>query len=140
MNEDYTPQQVADLIAAGGVQVIDVRAVHEHEAGHIAATRLIELQDLPAAVGTIDRDTPVSVYCRSGARSAMATEALAQAGYDAHNMTGGMLGWHAAGLPLEPADGFVAEPGARRIAGGVSRVQTRTRTPAIPARALLRSS
>lgn len=110
MSKDYTPQQVADLIAAGGVQVIDVRAAHEHEAGHIAATRLIELQDLPAAAGTIDRDTPVILYCRSGGRSTMATEALLQAGYDAHNMTGGMLEWHAAGLPLEPADGFVAEP------------------------------
>ncbi len=49
-------------------------------------------------------------YCRSGARSAMATEALAQAGYDAHNMAGGMLAWEAAGLELEPADGHVAKP------------------------------
>jgi hypothetical protein len=25
-------------------------------------------------------------------------------------MSGGMLEWHAAGLQMEPADGFVAEP------------------------------
>ncbi len=40
----------------------------------------------------------------------MATEAFAQAGYDAHNMTGGMLAWQAAGLPIEPDGGFVADP------------------------------
>jgi rhodanese-related sulfurtransferase len=110
MSEDYTPQQVAALAAAGGVQLIDVRAAHEHEAGHIAGSRLIELPDLPSEVATIDRDLPVILYCRSGGRSAMATEALAQAGFDAHNMTGGMLEWHAAGLEMEPQDGFVAEP------------------------------
>lgn len=108
MSEDYTPQQVAELLAGGGVQVIDVRTPHEHEAGHIAGTRLIELQELPAQAASIDRETPVILYCRSGGRSAMATEALLQAGYDAHNMTGGMLAWDAAGLELEPADGHVA--------------------------------
>ena len=40
----------------------------------------------------------------------MATEAFLKAGYDAHNMTGGLLEWNADGLPLEPADGHVADP------------------------------
>jgi rhodanese-related sulfurtransferase len=40
----------------------------------------------------------------------MATEALNEAGFEAHNMTGGLLAWEAAGLPLEPDGGFVAEP------------------------------
>jgi len=108
MSEDYTPQQVAELLAGGGVQVIDVRMAFEHEAGHIPGTRLIELSELPVHAASIDRDAPVILYCRSGARSAMATEALLQAGYDAHNMAGGMLAWDAAGLQMEPADGHVA--------------------------------
>ena len=107
MNEDYTPQQVAELLAEGGVQVIDVRMEHEHEAGHIAGTRLIELSELSGQADSIDRATPVIFYCRSGSRSAMATEAFAQAGFDAHNMAGGMLAWDAAGLAMEPGDGFV---------------------------------
>ena len=107
MSADYTPQQVASLAAQGGVQLIDVRADYEHQAGHIAGSRWIELSDLPTQADTIDRAVPVILYCRSGARSAMATEALLQAGYDAHNMTGGMLEWHAAGLSMEPADGHV---------------------------------
>jgi rhodanese-related sulfurtransferase len=39
----------------------------------------------------------------------MATEAFSGAGFDAHNMAGGLLAWDAASLPLEPSDGHVAE-------------------------------
>jgi len=107
MGSDYTPRQVADLLAAGGVQLIDVRQTDEHEAGRIAGGRLIELGQLAAEAETIDRGCPVVFYCRSGARSAMATDVFVQAGFDAHNMAGGLLDWHAAGLPLEPDGGYV---------------------------------
>ena len=110
MGQDYSPQEVARLLVAGEIQLIDVRQPHEHEAGRIAGGRLLELDRLSAEAHSIDRSTPVVFYCRSGARSAMATEAFSQAGFDAHNMTGGMLEWHSAGLPMEPADGFVADP------------------------------
>jgi len=109
MSDDYTPRQVATMLEQDDIQLIDVRTAPEHEAGHIAGGRWIELTDLPAQAGTIDRDRPVVFYCRSGARSGMATEALRQAGYDAHNMIGGLLEWDAAALPLEPADGRVAD-------------------------------
>jgi len=106
--DDYTPQQVAELMADGGIQLIDVRQPDEHDAGRIAGDRLVVLTDLSGEVDSIDRDRPVVFYCRSGARSAMASEAFRDAGFDAHNMLGGLLDWHAAGLPLEPADGYVA--------------------------------
>jgi rhodanese-related sulfurtransferase len=38
----------------------------------------------------------------------MATEAFSGAGFDAHNMAGGLLQWDAVGLPLEPDGGRVA--------------------------------
>jgi rhodanese-related sulfurtransferase len=107
---DYTPREVSELLAAGEVQLIDVRQPHEHEAGRIAGGRLIELGQLSAEAETIDRSRPVVFYCRSGGRSAMATQAFAEAGFDAHNMVGGLLAWDAAGLPLEPDGGFVDEP------------------------------
>lgn len=106
---DYTPQQVSELIAQDGVQLIDVRQPHEHEAGRIAGDRLVELGQLSAEAQSIDRERPVVFYCRTGGRSAMAAEAFSQAGYDAHNMAGGLVDWHAAGLPLEPSDGHVAD-------------------------------
>jgi rhodanese-related sulfurtransferase len=110
MAEDYTPEQAAALHQAGEIRLVDVRAAHEHAAGHIAGTDLIELGELPARAGEIERERPVVFYCRSGGRSAMATEAFLKGGYDAHNMAGGMLAWAAAGLPIDPADGHVAEP------------------------------
>ena len=109
MDGDYTPQQVAQLHEQGQVQLIDVRQPYEHEAGRIAGSRLIGLSELSDQAQSIDRDRPVVFYCRSGARSGMATQAFRQAGYEAHNMAGGLLEWEAAGLPLEPEEGYVAE-------------------------------
>ena len=106
--QDLTPREVAGLHAAGEIQLIDVREPHEHEAGHIADTRLIELGLLTSQAETIDHDKPVVFYCHSGARSGMAAQAFRAAGYDARNMIGGMIAWADAGLPLEPADGYVA--------------------------------
>lgn len=109
MERDYTPQQVSELLARGEIELIDVRAPHEHDAGRIAGGRLVELSRLAAEAGSIDRSRPVVFYCRSGARSAMAADAFAQAGFDAHNMAGGLLEWEAAKLPLEPTGGYVAD-------------------------------
>ncbi len=108
MDDDYTPQQVFELIEREDIQLIDVRQPEEHDAGRIAGDRLVVLSDLASEVDSIDRERPVVFYCRSGSRSAMATEAFRGAGFNAHNMLGGLLEWNAAGLPLEPADGYVA--------------------------------
>jgi rhodanese-related sulfurtransferase len=109
MAADYTPQEVSQRLADGKIQLIDVRQRHEHEAGRIAGGRLIELGSLSAEAHTIDQGSPIVFYCRSGARSAMATQAFSEAGFEAHNMTGGLLAWDAAGLPLEPDGGYVDE-------------------------------
>jgi rhodanese-related sulfurtransferase len=106
---DLSPQQVADRLADGSIQLIDVREPYEHEAGHIPGDRLIGLAQLSSEAATLDRDHPVVFYCRGGARSAMATEAFAKAGFEAHNMTGGLLAWNESGLPLDPDGGVVAD-------------------------------
>jgi rhodanese-related sulfurtransferase len=108
VSADYSPQRVAELLATEEIQLIDVRQQEEYNAGRIAGARLLELAELAGQAATIDRDKPVVFYCRSGARSAMATDAFRGAGYDAHNMIGGLLDWETVGLPLEPDDGYVA--------------------------------
>ncbi len=108
MNSEYSAREVAERLAQGEIQLIDVRQPEEHEAGRIAGDRLFVLSQLSSHAQTIDRERPIVFYCRSGSRSAMATHAFREAGYDAYNLTGGLLDWHAAGLPLEPADGYVA--------------------------------
>lgn len=105
----YTPRQVAELLAQSGVQLVDVRQAYEHEAGRIAGDRHIELAELATRASEIDQGKPVVFYCRSGARSSMATQAFRQAGYEAYNMSGGLLEWEASGLPLKPPDGYVAD-------------------------------
>jgi rhodanese-related sulfurtransferase len=96
------------LLESSEIQLIDVREPEEHDAGRIDGDRLISLGELSAQAQTIDAEKPVVFYCRSGSRSAMAAQAFRGAGFDAHNMLGGLIDWHAAGLPLEPADGHVA--------------------------------
>jgi rhodanese-related sulfurtransferase len=108
MSPEYTPREVAELHERGEVALIDVREPAEHEAGRIAGSRLVALTELATQAESLPRDRPIVFYCRSGSRSAMATEAFRGAGYDAHNMSGGLLEWDADGLPLEPADGHVA--------------------------------
>src|SRR5205085_3873982 len=97
MDSDYTARQVAELLDRGEIQLIDVRRPDEYQAGRIAGGRLIELGELAAQAGTIDPERPVVFYCRSGSRSAMATQAFRGAGFDAHNLAGGLLEWHAEG-------------------------------------------
>ena len=106
---DLPPERVAKLLAAGSVHVIDVREPYEREAGHIRGSRHVPLAELSGAAATIDPSVPVVFVCRVGARSAMAAAAFVRAGYDAHNLDGGMLAWAASGLALEPEDGRVAD-------------------------------
>jgi rhodanese-related sulfurtransferase len=47
--------------------------------------------------------------CRSGARSARATESLLEWGFEATNMAGGMKAWAEAGLSVVREDGSPGE-------------------------------
>jgi rhodanese-related sulfurtransferase len=102
------PEQAAEMIRAGGVQLVDVREDHEVAAGRLAGARHVALGGLAAQAGSIAREEPVLFYCRTGSRSAMAADAFREAGYRAFNLSGGLVAWQARGLPLEPEDGHVA--------------------------------
>jgi rhodanese-related sulfurtransferase len=108
MADDLSPARVAEMLR-DGAQLIDVREPYERAAGRIPDDSAhIELDQLTAQADSIDRERPVVFYCRTGSRSAMAAEAFAAAGYDAHNLDGGLKAWLADGLPIEPSDGRVA--------------------------------
>ena len=94
-----------------GAQLVDVRAEHEWEVGRIAGATHVPLPELPQRLGEIDKDRPVVVYCRGGNRSTMATDALAEAGYDAAKLSEGIVGWSEEDFPLEPEGGYVADSG-----------------------------
>lgn len=98
------PSEAARLMDEGAV-LIDVREHHEWEAGHVASARHIPLGDLSGRIDVLPRHTKVVVVCRSGGRSAAATAALIEAGFEAVNLSGGVAAWAASGRPLRSASG-----------------------------------
>src|SRR6185369_7643342 len=86
--------------------LLDVREPEEFvgELGHIEGSLLVPMDALehrlPKLHGYVDRE--VVVVCRAGARSASAGAILRRAGFHrVHNLSGGMLAWIAAGLPVQ---------------------------------------
>jgi rhodanese-related sulfurtransferase len=86
-------------------QILDVRDPYEWHAGRIDGAVHIPLHQLPTRLDELDLGSPVAVICRSGNRSAMATNWLRQQGVDAHNVNGGVIAWQLHGLPLVAEDG-----------------------------------
>jgi rhodanese-related sulfurtransferase len=105
---ELAPERVAELHGTGEVQLVDVREDYEHQAGRIAGDGHILMDRLAAEADSLDRDVPIVFYCRTGSRSAVATEAFRGAGFEAYNLDGGLVAWVERGLPLEPEDGTVA--------------------------------
>ena len=106
---DLSVERVAELLRRGEAELIDVREPYERRAGHIDGSRHIEMERLASEAETIPRERPVVFQCRLGARSGLAARAFRSAGYDAYNLEGGLQAWVDAGLPIVPADGYVAE-------------------------------
>jgi adenylyltransferase/sulfurtransferase len=75
-------------------QVIDVREPHEWDIVHLDGARLVPLATLPAHLHEYDRNAEIVVHCKSGARSAKATQLLKDAGFrNVKNLEGGILRW-----------------------------------------------
>ena len=74
----------------------DVREEEEYDAGHAAGAELFPLGTIDeesAAERIPDFDTPVLLYCRSGARSFQAALKLVELGYTRVGDLGGLNGW-----------------------------------------------
>ena len=106
---EIDPEELAERLERGEVELVDVREPYEWEAGRIEGARHVELERLAANAETIDRDRPVVFSCRLGARSALAAQAFRAAGWDAWSLRGGLTLWHDHGLPIVPEGGHVAE-------------------------------
>ena len=98
---EIAPEEVKKRLDAGEIQLVDVREPDEWDAGHIPGARHIELDQLTAEAGTIDRDKPIVFQCSGGNRSELAADAFRASGYEAYNMAGGLKAWIDAGLPVE---------------------------------------
>ena len=74
--------------------LLDVRTVEEYREGHIPGSRNVPLQSIDrVSDGIPDQETPLYVYCRSGARSGQAVSLLQQMGYSKAKNIGGITVW-----------------------------------------------
>lgn len=106
---EVSTEETARALADGSAQVVDVREPYERDAGYLAGTEHIELQQLAGAAQSLDPERPVIFYCRAGSRSLMAAQAFRRAGFDAYSMAGGLVEWADEGRPLAPEGGRVAD-------------------------------
>ncbi len=73
--------------------LLDVRTPEEYRQARIPGSILIPLDDLRFRYKELDPNKKYLVYCRSGQRSAFATYALRQLGFEAYNVAGGIISW-----------------------------------------------
>jgi rhodanese-related sulfurtransferase len=96
-----SPDEAAQLISSGDVDVIDVRDESEWCTGHIPEARLVPLDQLradPERALTADK---IIFVCAKGVRSLTAAKLAERLGKTTvYNLDGGTLAWSRAGLPL----------------------------------------
>jgi len=99
--------QEASRRQADGAALIDCREPDEYAEGHAAGAPLIPHMSVFQRAAEVEqiaggKDQPVMFICKSGGRSAVASEFAAAAGFsDLYNVEGGTDAWIEAGLPIE---------------------------------------
>jgi molybdopterin/thiamine biosynthesis adenylyltransferase/rhodanese-related sulfurtransferase len=91
---EITPRELkARLDRGDDLFILDVREPHEYQICNIGGY-LIPLGDLSRRVSELDSSREIVAHCRSGKRSAEASEFLRQAGFrKVLNLKGGILAW-----------------------------------------------
>lgn len=85
-----------------GAVILDVRTPGEYADGHLINAMNVDWNgdDFDAGIKTIDKSTPVFVYCQAGGRSASAAKKMRSEGYkEVYELKGGFEEWQAAKLP-----------------------------------------
>ena len=78
-----------------GYIILDVRTQEEYDEGHIPGAIVISHEEIAEKAEEVlkDKDQLILVYCRSGRRSKIAAEALAELGYTNIKEFGGIIDW-----------------------------------------------
>ena len=97
--DQVSVSQALELVDSGAI-LLDIREQYEWDDGHAPQARLLPMSELAGRASELPTDVPLICVCHVGARSAAVAAALNRAGWQAVNLTGGMLAWQAAGLPI----------------------------------------
>ena len=87
-------QELERFARTPGALLLDVRTEEEYAGGHIPGSRNVPLGTLGRAELPADPETPLFVYCLSGARSRQAAMLLRRAGYAHVTDLGGICNYH----------------------------------------------
>lgn len=97
---EIDPKRAWERAEQGEAVIVDVREPDEVAEVAVPGAIVIPLGQLPAEVDTIPADREVLFLCRSGNRSAYATDFYLSRGHErTANITGGILAWTEAKLP-----------------------------------------
>lgn len=103
------------LASESGAQVLDVRTIDEFQNGHIEGAINADISTplvFAQIASKLAKDKTVFVYCLSGARSTSAAGMLKEMGFKSIvNLTGGMLAWQSANLPVATGEAKSAGSG-----------------------------
>nr|WP_300815245.1 rhodanese-like domain-containing protein [uncultured Acetatifactor sp.] len=88
-------QGVEEYRAVPQAILLDVRTPEEYGGGHVPGSRNLPLQQIEKITAIAEKkETPLFVYCQSGARSRQAVSLLQRMGYENVNNIGGMAAYH----------------------------------------------
>lgn len=91
-----TPAHLDEALAAGYVQVVDIRNAAETEGGTIPGALTIPLAQLSRRLDELDPTTPTVLYCAGGWRSSVGASLLRHRGFsDVSDVLGGYAGYQA---------------------------------------------
>lgn len=91
-----TAEQAKEMIdSSTELVILDVRTQEEYEEGHIEGAILIPDTEIATKAEELltDKNATLLVYCRSGRRSALASQSLNDLGYTSVYDFGGILDW-----------------------------------------------
>lgn len=102
-----SPNKAVELIkenkSKDNFQIIDLRTEEEFKSGHLENSIMIDFYNpnFIQKVQKLDKNKTYLVYCRSGNRSASASQLLEQLGYNnIYDLAGGITSWQENKLPI----------------------------------------
>jgi rhodanese-related sulfurtransferase/transcriptional regulator with XRE-family HTH domain len=140
MVKTLEPALALALIAAGGLDIVDVRDPRDWASGHVPGARSLPLDELRSINRGNAKDKvstgKVLFVCARGVRSMSAAQLTEDAGHtEVYSLEGGMLAWAGAGMAIETAapaasegatsgvpDSRAAEPAAAQVSDDASAV------------------
>lgn len=99
--EGISPAEAQALVKDGHAVLLDVRSNGERQAAQIPGSLHIPLDELKERLGHLPKNKTIICQCASGMRSASAAKQLAGKGFQTLNLSGGIMAWQRAGLPVK---------------------------------------